>query len=59
MEIYRITQPRGDEISCAIAVMLQMEMNEADSDMEGFLAGVYVDPEVSPANSISSDHDSN
>jgi len=33
-DIFKHT-PGGDDISCAIALQLQKEMNEADSDTEG------------------------
>jgi len=32
-------------------------MDETDSDMEGYLEETYLEPEVSPAGSISSDDD--
>ena len=50
--------PEGDDISRAIALQLRKEMYEADVDTEGELQGVYLDPEASPAMSISSDDDS-
>jgi len=49
--------PRGDDISRAVAVRLQKEMYEADSDTKGKLEQVYLEPGASPAVSISSDDD--
>jgi len=51
--------PAGDEISHAVALLLQEEMSEADFDMEGQLEREYLDPEASPALSNSSDDDTN
>ena len=45
----------GDDISHASAVQLQKEMYEADSDTEGSLERVYLEPEAWPGVSISSD----
>jgi len=50
--------PGGDDISRAIALQLQKEMYEADSDQEGWPERVYLEPEASPTVSISSDGDS-
>ena len=47
--------PRGDDISCAVAVQLQKGMYDADSDTEGYLEPVYVEPGASSARSISSE----
>jgi hypothetical protein len=47
--------PAGDDIPCAVALQLQIEMSEADLDTEGELERVYLEPEASPAASISSD----
>jgi len=44
-------------MSCAIAFQLQKEWYEADSDTEGWLERQYLEPESSPAMSISSDAD--
>jgi len=49
--------PGGDDISRAVALQLQKERYEADPDMEGKLEWVYLQPEASPAVSISSDDD--
>ena len=49
--------PGGDDISLAVALQLQKEMYEADSDMEGILERLYSELEASPAVSISSDDD--
>jgi len=49
--------PGGDDISRAVALQLQKEMYEADSDTEGSLEWVYLEPEALPAVSISSDDD--
>ena len=49
--------PGGDDISRAIALQLQKEMYQADSDMKGRLERVYVNPEASPAGSVCSDDD--
>jgi hypothetical protein len=47
----------GDDISCAVALQLQKQMSEADLDKEGKLERVYLEPEASPAVSISSEND--
>jgi len=53
-----VEQTRGqDDISRAVALQLQKEMYETDSDTEGKLEWVYLEPEASPAVSISSDDD--
>jgi hypothetical protein len=49
--------PEGDDISRAMAVQLQQEMYEADSDTEGSLERVSLEPVALPTMSISSDHD--
>jgi len=49
--------PRGDDISRAVALQLQKEMYEADSDTVGLLEWVYQRPDASPAESIASDGD--
>jgi hypothetical protein len=49
--------PGGDDIFCAIALQLQKQMTEADLDKEGYLEGVYLEPDPSPALPISSDDD--
>jgi hypothetical protein len=49
--------PGGDDISPAVALQLQEEMYEADSDTEGQLVRVYLERKASPAVSISSDAD--
>jgi hypothetical protein len=41
--------PGEDDISCAVALQLQKEMYVADSDMEGQLEWVYLEPGASPA----------
>ena len=41
--------PGGDDISHAVALQLQKEMYEADSDKEGKLEWVYLELEASPA----------
>jgi len=48
--------PGGEDFSRAVAV--QKEMYDTDSDTEGLLERVYLEPEASPALSISSDDDS-
>jgi hypothetical protein len=52
-----LNKPQGDHISDAMVAQLQMEKNEADSDMEGKLEQVNVELETLPAMSISSDDD--
>jgi len=49
--------PGGDDISRAIALQMQKEMYEADSDMEGLLEQVNLELEASPATSIPSADD--
>ena len=49
--------PGGDVISHAVAVQMQKEMYEADSDTDGLLEQVYLEPEALPAVSISLDDD--
>jgi len=41
--------PGGDDISCGVALQLQKEWYEADSDTEGELERVYFEPESSPS----------
>jgi hypothetical protein len=47
--------PAGDDIICAVALQLQIEMSEEDLDKDGELERVYSEPDASPAASISSD----
>jgi len=47
----------GDDISCAVALQLQKEMYEAESDMEGSLGQVYLVLEVLPTVSMYSGND--
>jgi len=49
--------PGGDDITRTIALQLEKEMYEADSDTKRYLERVSFKPEVSPAVSISSDDD--
>jgi hypothetical protein len=49
--------PGGDDISHAVALQLHEERYEADWSTEGYLERVYLEPEASPAMSISSDDD--
>jgi hypothetical protein len=45
----------GDDISCAVALLLEKEMYQADLNMEDKLQRVYIEPEALPALSNSSD----
>jgi len=49
--------PGGDDIARAVALQLQRDMYEADSDTEGELERLYLMPEASPAVSISPNDD--
>jgi hypothetical protein len=49
--------PGADDISRAVALQLQEQMSEADLGKEGLLERVYLEPEASPAVSISFDDD--
>jgi len=49
--------PGGDDVAHAIAVWLQEELYEADSDRGNSLEWVYLELEASPAGSLSSDDD--
>ena len=49
--------PGGDDISHVVALQFQKEMYEADSDTEGWMERVYLEPEASLSVSISSDDD--
>jgi len=51
--------PGGDDISRAVALKLQKEIYKVDSEMEGKLEQVYLDPDESPAVSIFTDDDTN
>jgi hypothetical protein len=46
--------PGGDDISGAVALQWQKERYEADSDTEGYLELVHLEPQALPAVSISS-----
>jgi len=49
--------PGGYDSSGAVALQLQKQRYRADTDTEGSLERVYIEPEASPAMSISSDDD--
>jgi len=51
----RLSRQAAGSRSQATSWLLQKEMYEVDSDTEGYVQGVYIEPDASPAVSIASD----